>query len=613
MSPAEILSSLHFLRPLWLLALPLALLPWLARRRAAHGSPWAKLVDPELLPHLLVADSGSAARHRGMALGLTVLLGVLALSGPAFRQAPQAEVVREAGLVIALDLSAGMLSPDTPPDRLARARFEITDLLRRRGDGQTALIAYAGEAFTVAPLTDDASTLETLLNALEPEIMPVSGQRPERALALADRLLRNAGLSGGDVLLVSYSSNEAARQEAARLASGGLRSSMLVLGTEAGAPVPMVGGGFQVDPAGKVSMAPRDLLAARRLAEAGGGVALAASADDADTRRLLELWEDDLTGQRERSDAGTLRYVDEGPWLALLALLPALFALRRRCVALALLPWALIFGGGLLPTPAAAADGLWDQLWARPDQRAWQALQQGETGPARALDEAPELAGVAAFRDGDFAAAAQSFAASDGARAHYNRGTALARAGQLEQALAAFDAALAEAPDFDDARHNREVVARALEQRAQDSAQGDQRGQDGAEQTEGAAGEPEAAEQGDASKQPGEPGEDAQASERQPGEGQPDESEATEGDLQAEQERQAADDQRRAMEQALAERGEEQATAEVAPPSEDQIEAQELQQASEQLLRRIPDDPGALLRRKFALEQRRRVLEGEAE
>ena len=77
-----------------------------------------------------------------------------------------------------LDLSYSMNSEDLAPSRLARARQKMLDLLVQRKEGQTGLIAYAGDAHIVTPLTDDTPTIANLLPALAPDMMPVPGSDP---------------------------------------------------------------------------------------------------------------------------------------------------------------------------------------------------------------------------------------------------------------------------------------------------------------------------------------------------------------------------------------------------------------------------------------------------
>ena len=81
----------------------------------------------------------------------------------------------QSALVILLDLSRSMDCPDLSPSRLARARFKVADILKQRKEGQTALVAFAGDAFTVTPLTTDTKTIDSLLSSLKTEIMPTQG------------------------------------------------------------------------------------------------------------------------------------------------------------------------------------------------------------------------------------------------------------------------------------------------------------------------------------------------------------------------------------------------------------------------------------------------------
>ena len=189
------LEHFHFLRPLWLLALGLLpLLWWGWRRHARRADPWRRICDPQLLPYLSQGAPG-ALRSGAMPwlFGIGFVLVVLALAGPAFRLAPQAVVRMQSPLILAVDLSDRMRSTDIKPNRIARMRFKLADLIARRGEGQTALIGYAGDAFTVAPLTDDAASLADLAASLSPDVMPLQGQRADRAIDLALQLMQDAG------------------------------------------------------------------------------------------------------------------------------------------------------------------------------------------------------------------------------------------------------------------------------------------------------------------------------------------------------------------------------------------------------------------------------------
>src|SRR5690606_1719932 len=198
------LADLHFLRPQWLWALAaLPVLAWWWRRRRVRESAWRQAVDPHLLPHLLEAGGGSRGRAGVAVAALAYVLATVALAGPAWRQVAQPGWQAPAPLVVALDLSSATGATDLPPSRLLQARAKLDALLDQRIGGQVGLVAYADDAFTVAPLTEDAANVALFVDALEPTIMPVDGRRADRAIAWSARLLGQAGFDHGDILLVA--------------------------------------------------------------------------------------------------------------------------------------------------------------------------------------------------------------------------------------------------------------------------------------------------------------------------------------------------------------------------------------------------------------------------
>ena len=204
-------SAFHFLRPDWLwalLALPLLGAWWRMRRRRNHA--WQDHVDAHLLPHLLVRG-GARARTGLVAAALAYALAVLALAGPSWRQADQPLWQTQRPLVLVLDLSSRITTPDLPPSRLLQVRAKLTRLLEARAGSPVALVVYADDAFTVAPLTDDAANIRLYLDELSPEIMPVDGQRADRGIAWAARLLSQADFRNGDILVFTDRANGDAR------------------------------------------------------------------------------------------------------------------------------------------------------------------------------------------------------------------------------------------------------------------------------------------------------------------------------------------------------------------------------------------------------------------
>jgi Ca-activated chloride channel family protein len=423
------LAGFHLLRPWWLLALPaLAWAGWAWRRRQAGGA-WEGVVDPGLREHLL---EPVPARRRWLAAWpwLAVALAILALAGPSWRREAQRLWEAKAPLVVAFDLSPAMLNADLPPSRLARARAKVATLLRERRGGEVGLLVYAGDAYTVAPLTDDPANVAVFLDALAPDIMPgqsaASGDAHAAdagaAIARAAALLRQAGFDHGDILLVSGSGFDAsASAAAARAAAGGYRVSVLDAVPTA-ARVPARGAGAGVVAAAGRGRSARLAAGDRDLAALG---VLAPAAGDATTRG------------RE----GGASWRDDGYWLLLPLLVLGAFAFRRNG-AIAVLALCL-----LLPWRPAGAQGI--DWWRRDDQQAHRQLEQG----------------ARAYHAGDYAAAGRAWSALPGADAAYNRGNALARQGRYEEAIAAYDKALRERPGMADAVANRKAVEAALKRR----------------------------------------------------------------------------------------------------------------------------------------------------
>ena len=504
------LSDFHFLRPLWLLALlPLAWVLWQLRLGSGGADAWRKVVDAHLLPRMLSDLGGDARRLPLLLLAIGWVLAVLALAGPTWQRLPEPLFAARQYRVIVLDLSASMNATDLAPSRLARARYKVLDLLRAARDGQTALLAYGAEPFVVAPLTGDAETIAAQVPHLETSLLPVGGARREDlALAQAGDLLRQAEAPDGQVLLLtgSLDSPGAAIDAARRLRGDGYRVSVLGIGTTKGGPVAGPDGALLKDDKGAIRMARLDDDALRELAGAGGGRYIGITADDGD---ILALAPDAPVLPGEAGDArqSADRWREEGPWLLLLLLPLAALGFRRGwfgALSLTLL---------LLPPPDASA-ATWDGLWQRPDQRAAALLEDGKPEQAAGRFERPDWRAAAHYRAGDYAAALSALEGLDGPEVAYNRGNALARLDRLDEALAAYDTALTARPDDADARHNRDLVQRLLDQRRaqreRDSAQnprsadagqpGETTGEDDATQGD-TAGAEQGSQQADASSQ----------------------------------------------------------------------------------------------------------------
>jgi len=505
--------SLHFLRPQWLwLLLLVPLLIGLNRLWQPSKNQWQQAIDPHLLKHLLVA--GNTHRKTAIVFKLLILIIVaLALAGPSWRQLEQPLIKPQTvPLVIVLNLSSAMTATDLPPSRLVQARSKLHQLLKQRQEGEVALVVYADDAFTVAPLSDDMANIDLFVDDLEPAIMPRDGQRADRAVQWAQGLLEQTGATSGDIVLLTNEVDHAARQQARNSRKAGYRVSVMGLGTEQGAAY--------TNRSGRSLHSQRDTAALQALAADGGGryQSLTADTTDVDALGLLHSTLDinRLVDGEEEQDGmrvTTQLWQDEGYWLVLPLLLLLLPAFRRISSKKAVIAVILL---GHLPWAASLQAGEPDStLWQRPDQRQHQQLD----------------AGVQAYREADYARAQRLFEGIDNAEGWYNQANALARQGRYRAALAAYDRALEQQPDMEDAIINRAIVEEALQQQQQQSQDNSD---DADDQGSGSAESNESNESDSA-------GDNAKGNNQQPDQNQDDSSESDSTDSNSEDNNQQSD------------------------------------------------------------------------
>lgn len=600
------IDGFTLLRPqaLWLLLLIVPTLWLLIRANRATGS-WQKAIDPDLLPHILVNDSGVRQRRSHWLLIIALMLAVVAIAGPSIQKIDVPVFQRADAMVIVLDLSASMTVADIQPSRIDRSRQKILDLLAERQEGVTGLVVFAGDAHVVAPLTDDRRTIKNLLPALHPSIMPIPGSDATAALRIASELLGAAGVANGNILLITDGMPGFDPEDVrSALTKANAQLGILGMGTEGGAPIPRADGGFVRNQSGEIVVPMLDSERLEEIAAALGGRFARVTVDNKD---LDELKDRLMLGEQSdiQLDRKTDTWLDQGNWLALLLALSSLPLFRRGTL---VLPFSGVLVLSALLHSAPGQAGVLNELFQNSDQRGQAALETGNPGRAAQLFESPDWQGTAEYEAGNWEKAAQRFGRNESADGFYNKGNALALAGKLEAALAAYERSLEIAPDQADAIQNRDLIRQLLEQQQSEQRNNDQSEQDDGDQSEDQS-EPgqtskadsenqESSEQNRDSDDSQEDSPDTQDSEGQEGDGenrQQDSSQATPGD---------SDD---AMNDALDAALEEQTDAQMAKFDE----ALEKQQALEQWLRRVPDDPGGLLKRKFRYESIQRLRNGE--
>jgi len=592
------LADFHFIRPYWLLAvLPyLAILVAILRNKLSHGN-WSAVCDAELLPYLLQEKPVNQSRWSITVGAIAALLVIVALAGPTWERLPSPVFRNDSALVIALDLSRSMDAADIKPSRLIMARYKIADILKQRKDGQTALLVYAGDAFTVTPLTDDTETIDSQLSALNTDIMPSQGSDTTLALEKAVELLKQAGLQKGQILLVTDGVDVDKTLPAVKSLDK-YQLSILGVGTDDGAPIALPEGGFLKDQRGTIVVSKLNSGELAKLAQAGHGIYQTLTANDADIQAVLANVDKAVEQQGKQNDNVLLdQWADKGPWLLLLVLPLAALTFRKGLLCFALLL--------MLPLPKNSYAMGWQDLWQTKDSQALQSYKKQDFAKAAEQFKNPDWKAAAQYKAGEYDKALESLKSSKSESSAYNQGNALAKAGQLEEAIKAYEKALAINPKDSDAKHNKDVVEKELEKQKQQNQQKDdkQQSKGNSDQNKGQEGEQseKSEEQKKAEEKP----------EQKPEQKQSDQQQSEENQQQDKAEEKKPEDQKPQQAEQTKDEAEQPAKeqASVNPEPTD-----EQQQANEQWLKRIPDDPAGLLKRKFKYQygQRGRQESGDA-
>ena len=424
----NILDEFHFIRPGWLLLLPLV--GFLAWQRMQRGDPlrgWRALFEPALLRSMTVGKH-TARAVSGLALPLGWLLAVLAVSGPTWQREPSPFGENDAAVMIVLKATESMAASDLAPSRQERARLEIADLARQRPGLPLGLIAYAGTAHLVLPSTRDTALIASMAAYIDEAVMPVEGDDLAGALTLAADALDSTD-TGGLIILMADAVQEG---QSAALQSFRNRRGIPV------AMLPILGPGSDDS----------SLRSAARLLDAD---IVQLSAGLADTEALVRRAETvPVRGADENRKAV---WQEAGYWLVPLLVPLLLLGFRRRVSTVpALAALALC---GLASSPSEAGEGT---LFFSADQIGQRLFNQGKYLAAAESFVDARWKGVAYYRAGEFALAEQAFAVGTQPEDFYNRGNALLMQGKYADAVRQYDRALELRPSWRQAADNRRIA-----------------------------------------------------------------------------------------------------------------------------------------------------------
>ena len=624
----------EFIRPalLWLL-IPAVALFFVALIK--HKKTTSEQLIAPHLAQFIMSEANTKASQPLWLVALFCSLGILFSAGPSFEKKQVPVFQSKSARVIVMDMSYSMYSTDILPNRLMQSRFKALDMIELFKEGDTALVAYAGTAYVISPLTNDATTLSNLIPSLSPEIMPDKGSNVLAGLDMAKELLTQAGYIDGDIILVTDGIDQQEQSDVSSFTSNTqYRLNIYGVGTAQGAPIKLPEGGFLKDRYGQIVVPTINASQLKNLASSSGGKFASYQPSNNDINTFAPNAQSELLKDEKQSHA--LWRIDAGIY-GLLLLLPFGLYLFRRA---ALLGAFLAFG--FLPQQNAYAVEL-PTLLQNADQRALQAYNNKEYDAATQA-QSSELKGAALYQQGNFDAALNEFSNDKSATGLYNYGNALAKAGKLEDAIEAYKQAQTLQDDFTQAADNQALVEQLLNQQEQQDQQSDgddSQDQDDSqkkdEQNQGQnSDESKQDQQQNGDKSDSEKGEnesqsssdeksdkESEQSKDQQGEPSEQSDKQNEPDMQAQPQSEQGqnkdadqpkeDEQQQSKPQAISEqpatdeqKQNAQQQAMQAQASELTNEEKEKAQQLNQLLRKVPDDPAILLRNKMQLEAQKR-------
>ena len=662
----DFLNQFHFLRPEWFIALaPLMLLVFLIRKTTAKQSGWQSVIPSHLYQYMVIGKNEMCAKPPMWMLAFVWIISVIALAGPTWERLPQPVYQLKMGHVIVIDMSLSMRATDMTPDRLTRAKYKAIDLVNAIGEGEMGLVAYAGDAFVISPLTEDAGNITTLIPSLSPEIMPVPGSDPLLGIESASELLTNAGYNSGMIYWITDGIELEQQQELQEyVASIPFTVNALTVGTSEGAPIRQQSGELLKDFTGSIVIPKLNEGAVKGVVKTSGGRFESFTSNDTDIDALASVSLLDKSDSEENEEESNLQgdqWKEVGPYLLLILLPFATFAFKRGLVFIVLVgllsPSMIKNAHALQRDQASEIAGTSQGIGApedtlemanKPDSLSWwqtpfmnenqEALNSYQRRKYKDAvnqfnDEAWKASSL--YKSGDYEGALNAFKSIPGSESLYNQGNALAKLGKLEDAIKKYEQALSEAPDFDDARTNKKIVEDLLKQQQQNQDQNQNENGEQSDSQENGQNSPDNSDSPNSKQQSGDQNnqegsneqngqqdnnegqqsDQSQANDEQQSGGdnsqQPDDSEMNSQNESSDSQQQNAEQEESAQgDSAQAQKDEQQAEQEAQAMQGQETELTDAEkeelQRMESLMRRVPDDPAFLLKRKMQLEAQKR-------
>jgi Ca-activated chloride channel family protein len=268
-----------FAYPLWIIAgllICVGLLFLMGRLQAKRRAALEKFAAPHLLPGLTKNVSAGRQAAKKIIFLLALFCCFLALARPQYGFTWEESKQRGIDILFVLDTSKSMLTRDSKPNRLERAKLAIMDFVDKLTGDRVGLMPFAGEAYALCPLTGDYQAFADALQEVDTDIVPKGGTNIAAAIRQAETVLNNEANTKILILVTDGENLEgdvlAAADQAAR---DGVRIFTVGVGTRQGEIIPLAGGGrkgFVKDEEGNLVVSHLDESTLTEIAKRGNGI-----------------------------------------------------------------------------------------------------------------------------------------------------------------------------------------------------------------------------------------------------------------------------------------------------------------------------------------------------
>ena len=262
--------------------------------------------DANLLPSLIQGLAGTRKKgilfFKGLFFVIAIIFLILACAGPRWGSHYQDVQRKGVDIIFLLDVSSSMQAQDVKPDRLERAKREITDFLKITEGDRIGLVLFAGDAFVQSPLTLDYDAISMFLGSVNVDTLPVPGTDMGNGIKTALNAFDFKSATDKVIVIITDGEDNEGRglQQADKAMEKGVKIFIYGIGDPSGAPIPDETGGFKKDKDGNLILSKLNEKDLRRIAEATDGRYVRSVTGDLDLDRLY------FEGIKEKTEAKEL-------------------------------------------------------------------------------------------------------------------------------------------------------------------------------------------------------------------------------------------------------------------------------------------------------------------